>query len=110
MKLYDLIAKQPVHYPESADPKAVDLMQGLLEKNPSRRLGVLKGGAEDVKEHPWFKGIDWKHMEGRLIRPPYRPKIGGPGDASNFDKYPEDNDPPVSPEEPDDYGRLFPEF
>jgi protein kinase A len=110
LKLYDLIANQPVRFPESADPKAVDLMRGFFEKNPTRRLGVLKGGSQDVKDHPWFRNISWNLMNERQLRPPYRPKVSGPGDATNFDKFPEDNDPTVSEGEPDDYGRLFPEF
>jgi hypothetical protein len=25
----------------------------------TKRLGVMKGGARLIKEHPWFKGFDW---------------------------------------------------
>jgi hypothetical protein len=28
----------------------------LLEKDVTKRLGCLKGGARDVKEHPFFAG------------------------------------------------------
>jgi len=29
-----------------------------LNKNPEKRLGALKD-AEEVKSHPYFKGINW---------------------------------------------------
>lgn len=36
-----------------------DLIQRLLAADPARRLGNLEGGAQDVKEHPFFRGFDW---------------------------------------------------
>lgn len=41
-----------------------DLILDLLQKNPSRRLGS-KGGASEIKSHPWFEGVDWKIIEER---------------------------------------------
>jgi hypothetical protein len=30
----------------------------LLNKNPLKRLGS-KGGAEEIKEHPYFNDVNW---------------------------------------------------
>lgn len=50
-------------------PEIKSLILALLEKDPVKRLGALKGGAGDVKKHPWFKGFDWHALQ---VRPPTR--------------------------------------
>ena len=49
----------------SADLK--DLLVSLLNPDPSERLGV--DSIEDIKSHPYFKDIDWKHI--RESKPPF---------------------------------------
>lgn len=46
-----------------------DLIGRLLEKDPTKRLGYV-GGAEEVKEHPFFKGVRWDMLTD-VSRPPY---------------------------------------
>ncbi|KAJ8961155.1 hypothetical protein NQ318_008835 [Aromia moschata] len=46
-------------------------------------------GADDIKRHRWFKGIDWHDVVMRKLIPPIVPKIMYDGDSSNFDDYPE---------------------
>nr|AHZ63865.1 phototropin [Pteridium aquilinum] len=46
---------------------ARQLINGLLQKDPADRLGC-EGGANDVKRHPFFHGINWSLI--RCMRPP----------------------------------------
>jgi hypothetical protein len=41
------------------DKNARDLCEHLLEKDLSKRYGNLKNGINDIKNHPFFDGIDW---------------------------------------------------
>lgn len=50
-------------------------MKRLLTHSPSQRLGSLKGGALDVKAHPWFKDFDWQAFENQTMPAPYVPKV-----------------------------------
>ena len=54
------IIHQPLEFPSapavSSDLK--DLLRKLLQRDPSQRLGT-RGGAEEVKNHPFFKTTDW---------------------------------------------------
>jgi len=34
-------------------------MKGLLQRDPSKRLGSEKGDANEIKSHPFFNGVDW---------------------------------------------------
>ena len=54
------IINQPVEFPASpaASSELKDLLQRLLRRDPSQRLGT-RGGAEEVKAHPWFSSVDW---------------------------------------------------
>lgn len=109
MKLYENIVNQTARFPTGFDAIARDLIERLLEKNPSKRLGSLAGGPEDIKRHPWFRDVKWDLLHDLRIKAPYRPKVAHEGDTSNFDEY-----PPEAPEtEPIDskaFEGLFPGF
>jgi hypothetical protein len=51
-----------------------DLISRLLERKPTRRLGMLNGRARDIKQHKWFDGLDWDALEARKMEPPRLPK------------------------------------
>lgn len=42
-----------------------DLIGRLLERRPARRIGMLNGRAQDIKNHKWFEGFNWAEMEAR---------------------------------------------
>ncbi|GAA5967217.1 hypothetical protein JCM3765_001740 [Sporobolomyces pararoseus] len=46
--------------------------------------GVANDGAEDIKAHPWFKGIDWATLH--LQTPPFQPKLRDPTDTRYFEE------------------------
>ena len=51
-----------------------DLVTRLLERKPSRRLGMGPGGADDVRRHKWFDSLDWDALHARKLDPPRKPK------------------------------------
>jgi serine/threonine protein kinase len=51
-----------------------DLIKRLLAHNPTLRLGSGKGGAADVKAHPWFTNFDWAAFAKRSLKAPYEPQ------------------------------------
>ncbi|XP_077243835.1 protein kinase superfamily protein [Tasmannia lanceolata] len=70
------IVKKPLSFPgpvgNGSESLARDLISGLLEKDPIRRLGSLRGAA-DVKTHPFFKGLNFALI--RSCRPPEIPGL-----------------------------------
>ena len=81
-------------FPRHLSKECRDLIKRLLTKNPARRLGNLKGGAQDVKEHPWFKDFDWVKLARRELKAPYVPRIDNADDVSNFEDIPLDEEHP----------------
>ncbi|KAI9258989.1 kinase-like domain-containing protein, partial [Phascolomyces articulosus] len=63
--------------PISAECK--DLIRKLLSKRETR-LG--RNGVQEIQEHPFFNGIDWKAL--RKTNPPFQPVLTSPDDTSNF--------------------------
>ncbi|OEL20599.1 Serine/threonine-protein kinase UCNL [Dichanthelium oligosanthes] len=52
-------------------PELTDLISRLLDRDPRRRLGYA-GGADEIREHPFFAGVAWD-MLTEVSRPPYIP-------------------------------------
>lgn len=48
-----------------------DLVEKLLAKDPTKRLGYTRGAAE-IKEHEFFRGVRWEILT-EVMRPPYIP-------------------------------------
>ncbi|KAF9090315.1 hypothetical protein BGX29_011545 [Mortierella sp. GBA35] len=55
------------------------------------------GDASEIKNHPWFKGIDWGRL--RSQQPPFKPALKDPADTRYFDEMVDDN-PMAAPEGP----------
>lgn len=66
-------------------PASKKFVDDLLNRDPSTRLGCGANGRRDIEAHPFFQGIDWKKMEARQIKPPYKPQIKNPKKAELFD-------------------------
>ncbi|KAG2413306.1 cAMP-dependent protein kinase type 2 [Aspergillus terreus] len=110
VKIYENILRGRIKYPPYLNPDAVDLLSQLITADLTKRLGNLHGGSEDVKNHPWFAEVTWDRLARKDIDAPYVPPIrGGQGDASQYDRYPEETEAYGLPGE-DMHGHLFPDF
>ena len=48
--------------PKFVSKEAAELLLRLLERNPAKRLGGGGRDALEIKEHPYFKDVDWKKI------------------------------------------------
>ncbi|XP_043828001.1 LOW QUALITY PROTEIN: ribosomal protein S6 kinase alpha-4 [Dromiciops gliroides] len=71
-------------FPSRIGPVAQDLLKRLLEKDPKKRLGSGPQGAQEVKDHPFFQGLDWAALAARKVPAPFRPQIRSELDVGNF--------------------------
>ncbi|XP_071718579.1 serine/threonine-protein kinase D6PK-like [Rutidosis leptorrhynchoides] len=70
--LFNVVGQQ-LKFPEApaTSNASRDLIKGLLAKEPQNRLGV-KRGATEIKQHPFFEGVNWALI--RCSTPPEVPK------------------------------------
>lgn len=63
--MYQRILRDPLVFPPDMSYEAKSVMTGLLQRDPSRRLG--HHGGEEIKRHPFFaRHIDWNKCVGYL--------------------------------------------
>mmetsp|Transcript_26858 Transcript_26858/g.25909 ORF Transcript_26858/g.25909 Transcript_26858/m.25909 type:complete len:117 (+) Transcript_26858:1452-1802(+) len=67
--LFKNIMNNDLDLPLELSPLCKDLLDKLLDKNPSKRLGS-KHGAEEVKSHPFFDDVDWSDVLIKRVRAP----------------------------------------
>lgn len=65
-----------INYKLPIDPKrfskhAYSLLTKMLERNPEKRLGAK--GIDEIKNHKFFKGVNWKKLYARKVKPPFVP-------------------------------------
>lgn len=62
------IAKGQFNFSQSCSSEAIDLITKLLNIDETKRLG--NDGPSSVKNHPWFKDVDWEALVDRTIPVP----------------------------------------
>ncbi|KAJ0047506.1 hypothetical protein Pint_15349 [Pistacia integerrima] len=100
-KLQQRIINEKVKLPPFLTGEAHSLLKGLLQKDPTRRLGSGPNGGDDIKRHKWFRSINWKKLEARELVPKFKPDVSGKDCTANFDRcwttMPADDSPGTTP-------------
>jgi len=77
--LYQMILSREVYFPDPVKDKIIvsvnakDLIIKLTQKDPEKRLGA-KNDADEILNHPFFKGIDKAKLLNKQIPAEYKPE------------------------------------
>jgi serine/threonine protein kinase len=82
IEIYKNILRGSVRFSSCMSDVARDLLKGLLARDSTTRLGVVVDGVSEIRNHPFFAGIDWKNLANKV--PPIIPDISGRGDTKYF--------------------------
>ncbi|XP_054721932.1 LOW QUALITY PROTEIN: serine/threonine-protein kinase Sgk2-like [Uloborus diversus] len=84
MEMYQNILNKPLRVRTNISIPARNLLDGLLQKDKTKRLGRERD-VEEIKEHDFFRAINWNDLEAKQIPPPYNPNVRGQMDLKNID-------------------------
>ena len=59
-----------LNIPDIVSKEAAEVLRGLLERDPNKRLGGGPRDAQEIKEHPYFKDVNWDDVYNKKIKPP----------------------------------------
>eukprot|EP00927_Polykrikos_kofoidii_P040669 TRINITY_DN34718_c0_g2_i1.p1 TRINITY_DN34718_c0_g2~~TRINITY_DN34718_c0_g2_i1.p1 ORF type:complete len:620 (+),score=71.63 TRINITY_DN34718_c0_g2_i1:60-1919(+) len=80
---------QVVFPPECRGPSA-DLVKSLCRLDPNSRLRT-----PSLRDHAWFRVLDWQALRTLRLSPPFQPRVKGPRDLSNFRPCDQEDPPAV---------------
>ncbi|XP_059820946.1 G protein-coupled receptor kinase 5-like isoform X1 [Hypanus sabinus] len=67
------VQQQEEEYSDKFTEDAKRICRMLLTKDPKQRLGCKAEGASEVKEHSFFKSINFKRLEAGMLEPSFVP-------------------------------------
>lgn len=85
-KLFERIKRGELSYPSYMSTEAKETLQGLMRKDPHKRLGSGPGDGEELKASPFFRQQDWAAVYEKRIAPPFKPDVKDEADVKYFDK------------------------
>lgn len=86
--LKDIVDKE-IPWKTYLSPDAKSILQALLEKDPSKRLGSFKSSdddADEIRAHPFFSDVNWSQVKNRTHNAVFIPKVKGREDTSCIDQ------------------------
>ncbi|KAF9485394.1 kinase-like protein [Pholiota conissans] len=84
-QMYKNICFGKIRFPKGViNDDGKQFVKGLLNRNPKHRLGAQRDAAE-LKEHPFFKNIDWVALSLKQVTPPFKPVVESDESTNNFD-------------------------
>lgn len=63
------IINDPVSYTPNFSKECKDICEGLMHKDPEKRLGFKNNTCDELKNQPFFKEINWGRLEAGRRRP-----------------------------------------
>ena len=92
MKIYENILNGKILFSSDFDSQSKSLIKHLLEPELSKRYGNLKNGVNDIKNHAFFKNMNWDKLLKQEIEAPFIPKIKDNNELKYYNVYPDSDD------------------
>jgi len=107
IETYRKIIRGRIRFPRYFSQEVRDLIRGLLHNKPTRRLGVLKGGADNIRKHVWYKSFEYDKLLNGTMPAPIINAVKSNTDFSNFQQIEIDDEEAKEIDPKDDFDSVF---
>jgi len=83
-EMYNKIQHGVLRFPPFLSEPAKALIVALLNRDPKKRLGSADD-VNDIRQHPFFKGLNWEKVLKKEVDSGFKPKVKGDLDTDNFE-------------------------
>ena len=99
--IFKRILKRDIKFPNNFPASAKSLIKHCLEINIGNRYGCLARGLNEIKEHRFFKDVDWSFLSKQKGKQIYTPNVENADDTKllNFINYDDEEATSINPEE-----------
>jgi len=101
-EMYRKIMTDKLKFPANMSDDSKALLEGLLQRDIGERLK----DPNKIKEHPFFKTIDFTALYNKRIPPPFIPDVKGDHDVSQIDPMFVRETPNISPSQPNNIDKA----
>lgn len=101
-EMYRKIMTDKLKFPNGMGEDAKNLLEGLLQRDINERLK----DPSKIKDHPFFKSIDFTNLYNKKITPPFIPDVKGEHDVSQIDPMFVKETPNISPSQPNNIDKA----
>lgn len=105
--IYFKTANNEIEFFDGFDRNLQDLISGLTKKDWKMRIGH-KNGFSEVKNHIFYKNLNWDDIYHKRIQAPFKPVLKNDWDTSYFINYPETIEKENGKQNPNTFMRIFP--
>lgn len=63
-----------VKFPKTFPSDLTDTVKSLCRKKPEERITMQKGGVDNLKQMPFFTGMDWQQLQLKTLTAPFIPE------------------------------------
>jgi len=85
MQICRNIVSGRVTFPDWVSESCCSIIEKLLTKDTTKRIGTTHEGTRSIKLHSWFAESDWHALLQQNVEVPWVPTVNDPLDTSNFD-------------------------
>lgn len=101
-EMYRKIMTDKLKFPNGMSEEAKTLLDGLLQRDINERLK----DPSKIKDHPFFKNVDFDAMYNKKIKPLFIPDVKGEHDVSQIDPQFVKETPNISPSQPNNIDKA----
>ena len=83
-EMYEKILYDPLTFPAFLSEECKSFLEGLLTRDPEKRLGT-NGDGEEVRNHPWLRDFEFDKLLKKEYKPEFVPVVSSATSTENVD-------------------------